>query len=457
MKSTGAAPDLLHTLDTAPLNRHHVKMLLLAAGGTFLDGFDISIMSFAILLIIPQFHPTAFETGLIGAAVVIGSGAGSVVAGYLSDKIGRRLLFLLDFVLFIVFAGLSALSQNMGELILLRFFVGVGIGIDYPVSTALLSEIAPTKRRGLLLGLWINGFNVGAMVSLAVGALLYHVGPDAWRWMLAMEIIPAVLVLIGRRGVPESTRWLMSRGRYTEAETGLAKLGLSGYNPDNLSVEPLTNVTTNRQPSYRTLLGGKYRRAAVFMALYFFFFQFAFFGFNVFGPYMLKGLHLHGVAATAMAMIGFWIIYIAGNALFAWKGDQIGRRRFSLWGWLGMTVAMIVIFGLFPLPIAIFLLFFALYFFTAGMGPGTIHMVYSPELFPTFIRSTGEGWKQGWGKIGAIIGLLFIPMLAAISPRYPILMGAVACVIGVIVTWTLAPETKGQSLEALTEPNVSDL
>lgn len=450
MISNQSTPDILKTLDEAPLNRHHLKMLLLAVGGTFLDGFDISIMSFAILLIIPVFHPNAFEIGWIGAAVVVGSGVGSILAGYLSDKVGRRLLFILDFVLFIVFAGLSALAQNIPELIILRFLVGVGIGIDYPVSTALLSEASPKKHRGKLLALWINGFNVGAMCSLAVGALLFHVGPNAWRWMLAAEIIPAGLVLVGRRGVPESTRWLLSRGRNAEAKAELSQLGLRDSSPSGTG-ETAPVSGTSASPSYVALVRGKYRRPAIFIALYFFFFQFAFFGFNVFGPYMLKGLHLRGVGATAIALIIFWIIYIIGNALFVWKGDTIGRRRFSLWGWAGMAVAMIAIYALFPLPIDIFLLFFALYFFTAGMGPGTIHEVYSPELFPTFIRSTGEGWKQGWGKVGAVIGLLFIPLLLGINPKDPILMGAVACVVGLGVTWFLAPETAQRSLEDLTE------
>ena len=450
MEAAKSSGNILETLDSAPLGRNHLKMLLLAAGGTFLDGFDISIMSFAILLVIPQFHPSAFQIGLIGAAVVIGSGIGSVVAGYLSDKIGRRLLFILDFVLFVVFAVLSALSQNIEQLILTRLLLGIGIGIDYPVSTALLSEIAPTKQRGFLLALWINGFNVGAMLSLAVGAALYPLGPDAWRWMLASEVIPAILVLMARRGVPESSRWLMIKGRLAEAATELrTRLNIQVSTESDGQSTPV--AVSEQKPSYAALFQTRNRRNAIFIAGYFFFFQFAFFGFNVFGPFMLKGLGLHGVTPTALVMMSFWVIYIAGNMLFVWKGDTVGRRRFSLLGWTGMAVAMVAIYALFPPLIGVFLALFALYFFTAGMGPGTIHMVYSPELFPTYIRSTGEGWKQGWGKFGAVLGLLLIPSLAAISPKYPILMGAVACFVGLVFTIFLARETAGQSLETLTE------
>ncbi len=450
MLATKSSGNILESLDNAPLGRSHLKMLLLAAGGTFLDGFDISIMSFAILLVIPQFHPSAFQIGLIGSAVVVGSGIGSVVAGYLSDKIGRRLLFILDFVIFIVFALLSALSQNIDQLILMRLLLGIGIGIDYPVSTALLSEIAPTKRRGLLLALWINGFNVGAMLSLAVGAVLYPLAPNAWRWMLASEIIPAFLVLIARRGVPESSRWLMIKGRLSEATTEI-RTRLNIYVSTESDEISTPSAVGEQKPSYSALLKPRNRRNAIFIAGYFFFFQFAFFGFNVFGPFMLKGLGLHGVTPTALVMMSFWVIYIVGNALFVWKGDTIGRRRFSLLGWGGMAVAMVTIYALFPPLIGVFLALFALYFFTAGMGPGTIHIVYSPELFPTYIRSTGEGWKQGWGKLGAVLGLVLIPTLAAISPKYPILMGAIACITGLVFTFLLARETAGQSLETLTE------
>lgn len=141
-----------HDSESSDAINHFVRRLtLLSAMGVFLDGYDLTIISVALLYIVPTFHPLAATLGLVAASAVAGMFVGSLVLGNLSDRYGRRTMYLFDLLFFVVFAILSVLSRNMTELIIFRFLLGVGIGADYPVSSALTAEFAPRKRRGLLL------------------------------------------------------------------------------------------------------------------------------------------------------------------------------------------------------------------------------------------------------------------------------------------------------------------
>ncbi len=230
---------MTRTIDGLRFGTTHRRVWLLSSLGIMLDGFDFFIMGVALPLIVAEWSTSPVETGLIGSAAILGAIVGAAVMGPLSDRIGRRLAFRIDLGLFVVFAAASALAPGVWWLILFRFLLGVGVGADYPISASYVSEIAPARLRSRLL---IGAFSfqavgqlLGALVGLAV--LTLDPVPEAWRWMLAAGVVPAIVIVILRRGVPESPMWLASTRRYTEAVESLRAFGGGHVTVEQLQVE----------------------------------------------------------------------------------------------------------------------------------------------------------------------------------------------------------------------------
>ncbi|MGD8166896.1 MFS transporter [Herbiconiux sp. P16] len=210
-------------IDGLRFGKAHKRVWLLSSLGIMLDGFDFFIMGVALPLIVVDWSTTPLETGLISSAAIVGAIVGAAVMGPLSDRIGRRLAFRIDLMLFVVFALASALAPGVWWLILFRFLLGIGVGADYPISASYVSEIAPARLRSRLL---IGAFSfqaVGQLLGAVVGLLVLTLdpNPDAWRWMLAVGVVPALVIVVLRRTVPESPLWLASTARFAEAAEAL--------------------------------------------------------------------------------------------------------------------------------------------------------------------------------------------------------------------------------------------
>lgn len=233
--STGVAADTSFVMK--PQLR---RLIWISVSGVFLDGYDISIIALALLQVKGEFHALPWQIGLVGSAILVGNFLGALLFGRLADLVGRRAMFILNVVFFVVFALLSGISGSIWQLILWRFLLGIGIGGDYALASPIVAEAVPADRRGRLLTLnWGLAWLSGEIVSFAVGYLLLHIaGADAWRWMLASGAVPAIVVFILRRSMPESVRWLLTKGREEEAqavagqlsEGGLGHVGTRGQN-----------------------------------------------------------------------------------------------------------------------------------------------------------------------------------------------------------------------------------
>lgn len=174
-----------------------------SSGGPFLDGYILSIIAIALTQITPQLHLDATWSGLVGASALIGIFIGGFL-GYVTDKVGRQLMYTIDFILLIVASILQFWIQTGWELFVIRLILGISIGADYPIATSLLAEFSPKKHRGMMLGVTLIAYYVGSTVAYIVGELMLSIGPDAWRWMLASSAVPAVILVLLRLGTPES-------------------------------------------------------------------------------------------------------------------------------------------------------------------------------------------------------------------------------------------------------------
>lgn len=191
------------SLDTAQLNKFHVKLALVSSGGPFLDGYILGIIGIAMVQIQTQWRMSILWSGLIGASALIGVFVGGAVFGAVTDRIGRKLMFMIDLIAIIVCSVLQFFVTNEIELFVLRLLIGIAVGADYPIATSLVTEFAPKAWRAKLLGGLNAMWFVGATVAAFVGYVLLS-SPDGWKWMLASSAIPAAVIVCARARIPES-------------------------------------------------------------------------------------------------------------------------------------------------------------------------------------------------------------------------------------------------------------
>ncbi|WP_272818774.1 MFS transporter [Prescottella equi] len=316
-------------MDEAPTSRFHRKLLIACCGGPFLDGFVLSIIGVALVGIKADLMPSSAEVGLIGAASLIGIFFGATLFGALTDRIGREKMYALDLTVLVIGCALSAFVQEAWQLIVLRFVIGLAIGADYPIATSLLTEFTPTKKRGFMIGVTGLSWSLGAGFAYIVGAVFVGVsgGHDHWRWMLATSAILGVVVVLARRGIPESPRWLLGKGRVAEAEQVI--LDVYGKKLDLTDEAPADSGMTMLQSFKAIVRGGYLKRTLMCGALYFAQItpQYAMLTFL---PVILAGFAVSSDGSAGLIVETVIILLFAIGSIPALRWvETIGRRKMS--------------------------------------------------------------------------------------------------------------------------------
>lgn len=427
------------------------QMVWMSVGGVLLDGYDITIISVALLLLRPQFHATPADVGFIGAATLAGNIVGALVFGHLADRVGRKYTFYWDIMFFVVFAIVSAFSQDVWQLVLWRFLLGIGIGADYAIASPIIAEIIPAKDRGkILTANWALAWLIGELLAFGIGYLLMPTGPNAWRWMLGIGAIPAIIVMVSRRTFVESPRWLKSTGRADEADEIIRQLGgaETGHAPIK---EQAAAARKEEVRHFQELFSPAYLKTTIFAFVNYFVFSLAFYMAGVFLPIIMsmagfakdpQSIALGNLAVQSVGLLGILVC-------FAFI-DTLGRRPLVILGFLGMA-AGILIYLLTPNPTgAIMIIGFGLFEFMVFVAPGIMNNVYLGELWPTRIRTTGAGIGAAGGRISSMLGALFLPTAAHDwGVKGMLLIPLAACIIGAVNALFFAPETARKSLEEM--------
>ncbi|OYV35532.1 MAG: MFS transporter, partial [Thiomonas sp. 20-64-5] len=291
-------------LDDAPMRLPHYVAWALSSGGTLIDGISVFMLGMAIPLLTQNLGLSPLQTGLLGAALVAGAIGGAMLGGRLADRIGRKSVFLLDMALLAAAAGFSALTWNAWGLIAAEFAVGMGIGMDFPVSGSYVAECMPHRRRSRMMVATIACQSVGLLVAALLVMALLHLEPEpsVWRWFFAMEMLTALLFLLGRLNLPESPRWLMGQGRNREAVHMLERFVPS----DRRELERMASrlgaavhyvarvPQTARPPGYAVLFQPAYLRSTLLSAVPWFLMDIATYGVGLFTAVLLAEMHFEG-------------------------------------------------------------------------------------------------------------------------------------------------------------------
>ncbi len=424
-------------IDDAPLTSFHKKLTLYSSGGPFIDGFAIAIIGFTWATMSNSMHVTATDKGLIAAAILIGIFVGGAVFGWLTDRVGRHVMYIVDLSALAVFSALSFFATDVWQVVILRFLVGVAIGADYPIATSLLAEYLPSKYRGRMLGATFVVWAIGATVAPVVGILCTQLaGDNAWRWMLASSAVFALVTLFLRLGTPESPRWLLSKGRVEEADKSIKAVYGPAYGVKDLG-EPDTEVRTG----FLTVLRPPYRRRTLFVSLFWMCQVIPLLSIYSFSFDILKGVGISGNSAEVFLAALFVVGGIPGLLLV----DRIGRKNLLIYTFAAIGIIWCVA-GFVPgLPLMVS--FIAILAFALLSGASNfLEIVYPNELFPTQVRATAVGIGTAVSRIGAAIAAYLMPFALDRGISTVLVVGGVISLVGLVVTLAWGEETAGRSL-----------
>ena len=423
-----------------------------------LDGYAIFVLGVAMPIIIAQFQIHPDVVGLIGASLVFGAVIGAGVGGPTADHLGRKKLMLADMIIITAGACTSALANGPAMLFIGQLLVGIGVGIDFPVSSSYVSEILPKRSRARMMVAAIACQSVGMLLAATVTLLLLRSGSaQAWRLFLATEAAIALLFFVLRLSAPESPHWLMSRGKFAKAaqafirivpEQRQAVLQLTG------NQEKLTAPVPHVDGGLSILFSRGYRARTALVTIPWFLMDIATYGVGLFTPTILGAIEISGRTrgltahdfdlAKGSAIIDLFLLF--GFLLGVWMVPRFGRIRMQAIGFAGMAVGMLALVaavGLTNSSLHIPLVFagFILFNLLMNAGPNSTTFTLAPILFPTQLRGTAGGFAAGVAKLGATLGVFLLPILKE-KFGVPSVLGIVSAVslLGLVVTLILRRE-----------------
>ncbi|MGC9204963.1 MAG: MFS transporter [Candidatus Micrarchaeia archaeon] len=414
-------------LEKSKLSMEHLKIMLISGTSFFTDAYDLFIIGVVLIMLKSIYSPSPLMLGLLASSALFGAVIGPALFGYLGDKFGRKYIYWVTVSILAIAALGSALSQTLILLVIWRLFLGIGIGGDYPLSSTIVAEYSNKIDRGKLIAstFAMQGFGIIAGVALAL-LLLYMGVPNAiaWRLLLAIGAVPALLVIPARKKLKE-TIW------YTKLIASKAKAQASASLRSIIKKRPGILIGT---------------------ALSWFLLDVTYYGTGIFTPYLATLFGMKGILAPTLTTgVIFLIFAVPGYWVAVLLIDKEGRKPMQAIGFLAITVSffLILLFGSYLIAslLPVFLIIYGLSFFFSNYGPNTTTYVYPAELYPTELRARGHGIAATFGKLGAAISTVLFPILIPIIGKFMLigLLGFVS-LLGFIVTIILLPETKQKSL-----------
>ena len=418
------ADDISALVNAGPRAGSHARMVVaLALGGVFLDAYDLTTLSWGISDVQAHFGLSAFQTGLVAAALNAGTIVGSIAGGWLTDRIGRYAVFMADMVCFVIAALVAGLAPTAGILIAARFAMGFGVGMDLPVAMAFLSEFSRLEGRGSKAAhaaawcpTWYAASSACFVIVFALSYVLPAGHPDwLWRASLAFGAVPAlVIILVRGRYMSESPVWIARRGDLQQAADILRRS--YGIDPVVRAVPGQVPVAMQVDP-WRLLRRPLLQRGLMVVSMT----LISSMSYNIiiFGlPTLLVSImHASPVQVVVISIILNLAVAFPGGLLGVRLARSVRSRPVILAGYL-MQVAGVGALALTGVPhgttgIIVALAGFAAFLFAQGFGPGCQLMVYPTLSYPTELRGLGIGIARLVSGIGGTLILLSFPWMNA--------------------------------------------
>jgi sugar porter (SP) family MFS transporter len=436
-------------------NRGIVVWASLIAGlGGFLFGYDTGIVSAALLYVAPEYHLGEFGQQFFVAILLAGAVVGVVCGGTVVDRLGRHRTLILVGAIYVVGALGSSLITYLPLIYTSRFLLGLSVGSSSLVVPMYIAEIAPARIRGRLVSFNQLFVALGIFVSYLVG---YAFAPiQGWRWMIGLAAVPAIIMIIGLLPLPESPRWLASKGRNEEALAVLGRTRATREEAD-AELEDITGaIRSEHAVSYRSLFRTRgVRRGILIGVVVAATNQLS--GVNAilyYAPTMLKQAGF-GDSSAILSSVGIGGAFLLFTLIGLLLVDFLGRRWLLIGGTLIVAIALAAIGALYLVPqsstVGVLLVIGLMVYegvFAASLGIG-IWLVNS-EVLPNRVRGKAQsfGTVTHWG-LDLIISLVVLTVISSLSTTGLFWGFAVFAILGLIVMSRILPETKGRSLEEI--------
>lgn len=436
--------DVGSQLDALPVGRTHRRIVVAIGLGLFFEVYEIFLSSSIATALKTEYHLGGTTLDLLMASSFIGMFIGAAAFGRIADRIGRRRAFLLNLVWFSVCSLLAAVAPTPALLVAARFLAGIGIGAEYPVADSYLSDVLPKTQRGRLAA-WAytcSFLAVPALGFLALGLSGRTVlGIEGWRVLLLIGAVGAVLVIVLRRGLPESPRWLAAQGKTGEAQDALTALA------DGHPVAPITPTPAPSSANPVVRLKNKpYRTRLGMLAVFHLFQPFGYYGFGTLAGLVLlaRGFDVSSsLLFTALSFFG----YPLGSLLSIPLLGRVERKYLVIASAAAMAGCGIA-FATATDPA--YIVMFGVATTAAANVFSNIYHVYQAEIFPSDVRATAVGWTYSLSRLSsAALPFVLIPVLDhyGATAMFAVVVAALVAAVAVLIPF--GPRTTGRSLEEI--------
>ena len=449
------APNVAARLERLPMSSYQRWLFGIIATAWFFDSMDLGLMTFMLGSIKTEFGLTATQTGLLASSSFLGMFLGAAIAGMLADKFGRKPVFQVSMIFWGVGSLMCGLSDSVTSLMLWRIVLGFGMGMEFPIGLSMVSEMVPAKSRGryvaVLEGFWPLGF-------IAAGVTAYFCLPlIGWRGIFIALSVPALFVFVVRRYVPESPRWLEEMGRMKEADSvtsGFERKVMSALRltslPSFVAAGPTAKV--DRRALFAEIWHGVYAKRTVMLWALWFFALLGYYGLTTWLGALLQQAG-YEVTKSVLYTVLISLAGIPGFIFSAWLLEAWGRKPTCVLMLVGSAIAAYFYGQAAAQHVAVPQLIAAglcMQFFLFGMW--SVLYAYTPELYPTRSRATGAGFASSVGRVGSLLGPYIVGVLLPITGQAGIFtLGAVSFCVAALVVALLGTETKGRSLEEVSQ------
>ncbi len=412
------------------------RTLLAAALGWALDAFDAMLYSLVLALLMRDLGMSKTTAGLLGTLTLLASGVGGVLFGFLADRIGRKRALMASILTYSVCSFASGLATSIAMLAAARFALGLGMGGEWNTGATLVAESWPTEFRAKAISMVQSSWAIGfAGAALVAGPVSRYFG---WRAVFFVGILPALLTLWIRRGVPESAMW------ETRERNG------QRHELDSSTRDAGRDVTSYVSTTFWVIFRPPYVRHTVALLLFNFFAMFAWWGlFTWMPPYLSlpvsQGGRGFGVIGTTTLLVTLNLFgMFPGYASFGWIADRLGRRKAFLFYSL-TAVLLIPLYATARSPIMLMILGTLVAFFGTGMFSGS--GIVGSEIFPTGVRARALGFTYSGARTLSAVAPLVIGRVAQSKGLSWAFYLCAAGYLSAALMTTQLPETRGKTLE----------
>ena len=453
--------DIGRRLDNLAVGPVHRKVVVAIGLGLFFEVYEIFLSSTIATALKTQYGLGGTALQLLMASSFLGMFIGAAAFGRIADRIGRRRAFLINLVWFSVWSIIAAFAPNPWMLVGARFMAGIGVGAEYPVADSYLSDVLPKAHRGRLAA-WAYTCSFLAVPALGFLSLFVNghslFGFDGWRILLVFGAIGSLFVIVLRRGLPESPRWLAGMGRTEEAEAALRSFEY-GAGPEKAAtgdqdvdadidfdvVEPASAPARSDSAIARLRLS-PYRQRLLMLGVFHLFQPFGYYGFGTLATLVLvaRGFDVtSSLLFTAVSFIGYPLGSLISIPLL---------KRFERKYLIMVTVAVMAVCGVLFASVSVpaMIVVFGLLTTAASNVFSNIYHVYQAEIFPSDVRATAVGWTYSVSRLSsAALPFILIPVLDhyGATTMFAVVLAALAATV--IVLAPIGPRSTGRSSDEI--------